>query len=109
MAETPPPRNELCSATPAATSGCASCSRMARDQPNITSRSALTRRETRSCMEGARGAPLFDDRDLRRLDLEGLELAGASLWILGRDRVANDTERRVLRNDPLGHPELPLR
>jgi hypothetical protein len=32
-------------ATPAATSGCASWSRMARDQARRTSRSALTRRE----------------------------------------------------------------
>ena len=42
----PPSANVLCAATPAATSGCATCSRMARGQASSITRSALTRCDT---------------------------------------------------------------
>src|SRR5438309_2104894 len=50
--------------------------------------------------------PLWNDRDLRGLYFEGLELAGAALRIFRRHRVPHDAHRRIIGHDPLGDPEL---
>jgi hypothetical protein len=55
-----------------------------------------------------RVGPVGDDRDLRRLDLERLELPGASLRVLCRHRIPHNAHRRVVGHDPLGDPELPF-
>src|SRR5437867_2631388 len=52
---------------------------------------------------------LRNDRDLRGLHLEGLELTDASLRVLGRHGISHDSHRRIVRHDPLGDPELAFR
>ena len=52
--------------------------------------------------------PLRDDRDLRRLHLERLELSGATLRILRRHRISHDSHWRIVGHDPFGDPELPF-
>jgi len=49
-----------------------------------------------------------ENRDLRCVDIERLVLAGAALRILRRHGVAHDSGRRIIGNDPLRDPELPL-
>src|SRR6266487_1518403 len=51
---------------------------------------------------------LRNDGELRGLNLEGLELTGATLWILCRDHIPHDSHRRIIGHDPLGDPELPF-
>ena len=51
---------------------------------------------------------LFDDGELRRVDVERFVLAGAALRVLRGYGVAHDSGGRIIRDDPLRHPELPF-
>ena len=71
-----------------------------------------TRNRTEPLMLGETAGPPFNgalvtkNRDLRRLDIEWLELPGAALRILRRDGVAHDSGGGIIGHDPLGDPEL---
>jgi hypothetical protein len=59
--------------------------------------------------ETAQAGNLLNDRDLRSFDLERLEFAGASLWVLGGHRIAHNAGWRVVGYHPFGDKEVPFR
>src|SRR5262245_50969484 len=86
--------------------GCAGDSRF---DARTDSRHAGADSDANNRMANTRRTLLLDDRELRSFDFERLEFAGASVLVGRRHRVAEDADGRVLRHDPLGDPELPLR
>ena len=62
------------------------------------------RTQTRSRTTSA----LLYDRQLAGLDFERLVLAAAPVLVRRGDGLADDADGRVLRDDPLGDPELTL-
>src|SRR5262249_6994471 len=79
------------------------------DEPEQAADAAARPIEKQKAERDTRFMTLWNDRELGGLHLERLELARASLRILGRYGVAHDSHGGVVGHHPLGDPELALR